>query len=69
MLEEVTSNVKVQPALQLLSRDEIKGNQSDEARSGISARRFWIRGQRAFFNIRVFDPREKERVKFKNFER
>ena len=69
MLEEVTSDVKVEPALQPLSGEEIKGNQSDEARSDISARGFWIRGQRAFFNIRVFDPREKERVKFKNFER
>ena len=56
MLEEVTSNVKVEPALQPLSGDEIKGNQSDEARSDISARGFWIRGQRAFFKIRVFDP-------------
>ena len=56
MLEEVTSAVKVEPALQPLSGEEIKGNQTDEARSNISARRFWIRGQRAFFDIRVFDP-------------
>ena len=56
MLEEVTSDVKVEPALQPLSGEEIKGNQSDEARSDISARGFWIRGQREFFDIRVFDP-------------
>ena len=56
MLEEVTSDVKIEPALQSLSGEEIKGNQSDEARSDISARGFWIRGQRAFFDIRVFDP-------------
>ena len=56
MLEEVTSDVKVEPALQPLSGEEIKGNQSDEVRSDISARGFWIRGQRAFFDIRVFDP-------------
>ena len=55
MLEEVTSDVKIKPALQPLSGEEIKGNQSDEARSDISARGFWITGQRAFFNIRVFD--------------
>ena len=56
MLEEVTSDVKVEPALQPLSGEEIKGNQTDEARSDISAWRFWIRRQRAFFDIRVFDP-------------
>ena len=56
MLEEVTSDVKVEPALQPLSGEEIKGNQSDEARSDISARGFWIRGRRAFFDIRVLDP-------------
>ena len=55
MLEEVNSDVKVEPTLQPLSGEEIKGNQSDEARSDISARGFWIRGQRAFFDIRVFD--------------
>ena len=56
MLEEVTSDVKVEPALQPLSGEAIKGNQTDKARSNISARRFWIRGQGAFFDIRVFDP-------------
>ena len=56
MLEEVSSDVKVEPALQPLSGEEIKGNQSDEARTDISARRFWIRGQRAFFDMGVFDP-------------
>ena len=35
---EVTSNIKVEPALQPLSGEEIKGDQSDEARSYISAR-------------------------------
>ena len=49
---EVSSDVKVDLAL---SRKEIKGNQSDEARSDISARTFWIRGQRAFIDITAFD--------------
>ena len=44
MLEEVTNKVKVEPALQPLSGEEIKGNQSDEARSDISVRGFWITG-------------------------
>ena len=56
MLVEVTSDVKVEPTLQPLSGKEIKGNQSDKVRSDISATGFWIRGQRAFFDIRVFDP-------------
>ena len=56
MLEEVTNDVKVGPALQPLSGEEIKGNQSDETRYDISTRGFWIRGQRVFFDIRVFDP-------------
>ena len=53
MVEEVISD---EPALQPLPGEEIKGNQSDEARSDISARGFWIREQRAFFDIRLFDP-------------
>ena len=56
ILEELTSDVKVKLALQPLSGKEIKENQSDEARSDISDRGFWIRGQRAFFDISVFDP-------------
>ena len=44
MLEEVSSEVELEPALQPLSGEEIKGNQSDEARSDVSARRFWITG-------------------------
>ena len=42
--------------LQPLPGKEIQGNHSEEARSDISARGFWRRGQRAFFDIRVFDP-------------
>ena len=56
MLEEVTSDVKLEPALQLLSGEQIKGNRAEEARSDISARGFWIKGQREFFDIKVFDP-------------
>ena len=53
---QVTSNIKVEPALQPLPGGEIKGDLSGEARSYISARWFCIRGQRAFFGIRLFDP-------------
>ena len=51
MLEEVSR----EPALQPLS-GEIKGSQSDKVRSDISTIRFWIRGQRAFFDNTAFDP-------------
>ena len=53
---EVTSEVKVEPALQPLFTKEIHGNQSDKPRSDISTRKVWRRGQRAFFNMGVFDP-------------
>ena len=56
MLEAVSSDVKVEPDFQTLSGEEIEGNHSDDARSDISARGVWIRGQRAFFDIRVIDP-------------
>ena len=46
MLEEVTSNVKVESALQPLSGEEINGNQFGKARSDINAREFWITGDR-----------------------
>ena len=47
MLEEITSDVKVEPALRPFSGEEIQGCQSDVPRSDISARGFWSRGQRA----------------------
>ena len=56
ILQEVTHDVTIEPCLQPLTGEEIRGNVSDEARSDISARGFWSRGQRAFFDIRVFDP-------------
>ena len=54
ILQEVTHNVTIESCLQ--PGEVIRGNVSDEARSDISAREFWSRGQRAFFDIRVFDP-------------
>ena len=56
ILQEVTHDVTIEPCLQPLTGEEIRGSVSDEARSDISARGFWSRGQRAFFDIRVFDP-------------
>ena len=57
LLQEVTNNVRIEPILQPLTGDEqlIGGNISVEARADISARGFWWHGQRAFFDVRIFD--------------
>ena len=59
MLREVCHDVRVEPlliptngrGLELLS-----ANTSDEARLDVSARGFWARQQRAFFDVRIFNP-------------
>ncbi|XP_066914998.1 uncharacterized protein [Clytia hemisphaerica] len=56
MLEEVCKDVKVEPILsEIQEGEETRGNQSKEARLDVSTVSFWTRGQRAFFDIRVFD--------------
>ena len=44
------------PQLTGESLNEKTANITDEARVDIAARGFWIYGQRAFFDIRVFNP-------------
>ncbi|KAG1651052.1 NFU1 iron-sulfur cluster scaffold, mitochondrial [Nymphon striatum] len=58
LLKQVCVDVKVEPLLQSLSGETFSNktaNTSDEARSDVGARGFWITGQRAFFDVRVFD--------------
>ena len=57
MLQEVTNDVRIEPTLQPLTGEEqsVGVNVSVEARANISARRFWYRGRKAFFDVRVFD--------------
>lgn len=58
LLDEVCRDVQTEPSLQPLTGehfDRRTANQSDEARLDISARGFWQTGQRAFFDVRVFD--------------
>ena len=38
------------------SRDSSSSNSADEARLDFSVRGFWQRGQREFFDVRVFNP-------------
>ena len=59
LLAEVCHDVAVEPPLESLTgetfdlRSAVKG---DDARLDVSARGFWTRGQRAFFDVKVFDP-------------
>ena len=59
MLSEVCVDVKKEPLLIPLTGEKLKNassNKLDNARVDVSARDFWSKGQRAFFDIRVFDP-------------
>ena len=59
MLTETCKDVRLEPPLNPLSGEvlnETTANSSDEARVDVAARGFWISGQKAFFDIRVFNP-------------
>ena len=59
LLEEVCNDVCIEPVLGELTGETLAlrtANSSDEARLDISARGVWTKGQRAFFDVRVFDP-------------
>ena len=59
LLAETSSDVSIEPRLQPL-HDEVfqlrSGNREDEARLDVRASNFWCKGQKAFFDIRVFYP-------------
>ena len=58
LIKDVCHDVQVEPHLQILTGEVLTSsvNSSDEARLDISARGFWQRGQRAFHDVRVFNP-------------
>ena len=57
MIDEVRNDVTIEPRLEPISGESLnKGAiKSEGARSDVSAMGFWTRGQKAFFDIRVFN--------------
>ena len=59
MLREACRNVEVEPLLQPLTGEKLRYQTSikeDNARLDLSALGFWRCGEKAFFDIRVFEP-------------
>ena len=65
MLHEVCRNVSTEPALQPLTGENLNRSAitSNESRVDVSACDFWVRGQQAFFDVRVFNPFAKRHAK------
>ena len=58
-LNEVCLDVEVEPPLQELTGEVFTAKTAKvgkDARPDVAARGFWMRGQRAFYDIRVFNP-------------
>ena len=55
-LDDVCHDVKIEPQLLPLTGEHLnrRANKSNEARLDVSAVGFWTRGDRAFFDVRVF---------------
>ena len=66
LLSEVCKDVEVEPVLHKLTGEEFKRKsvkREDESRLDISVKGFWVKGQKNFVDIRVFDP---SAVRYKN---
>ena len=62
LLTEVWKDFRVEPQLQPLSDEKFSektSNKLGQVRVDISARGFWLTGQVAFFDVRVFNPTTK----------
>ena len=59
LLSEVCPDVSIEPSLNELTGKTLmyrSANTAADAHLDVSARGVWTKGQRAFFDIRVFDP-------------
>ena len=58
VLDEICSNVNIEPNLTPLTGEKFKLSTitTDEARADVSARGFWVKGQTAYCDVRVFNP-------------
>ena len=58
ILDDVCIDVKVEPTLIPLTGESLNNrtNKANEARLDVSANGFWTRGDKAFFDVRIFNP-------------
>ena len=58
LLNQTCHDVQTEPHLEPVTGEHLptNANNREDARLDISARSFWQRGQRAFFDVRVFNP-------------
>ena len=59
LVSEIYNDVTIEPQLTHLSSETFtlqSTTTDDDARLDVSARGFWSRGARAFFEVRVFNP-------------
>ena len=59
---KVHNDVELEPALQPLDGEHVKGISGDEARPDVRARGVWRPGQNAFFDIRVTNPNAQSQI-------
>ena len=58
VMNEVHNDVSIEPLLMPLSGEQLpnSANSANEARADVSVRGFWQDGQKAFFDVKVFNP-------------
>ena len=65
LLSNVCNDVEIEPKLLPVTGENVSyrtANTRAEASLDIKSRGFWVRGQQAFFDIKVFDPNTKRYV-------
>ena len=56
LLSDVFKDVELEPSLLTLNGEEQTMRKTAKLLLDICARSFWVNGQKAFFDVRVFDP-------------